>query len=213
MRTSDYGPVSAAEVNDVISSLGVAPSSDIGQINGQIWPAAAAFARYVTSNTVFSERVLADRNIVELGAGTGVAGLAVARMGASCVTLTEHPEAMSILTENVSNAGIEGTTVMPLLWGEQTDMRCELVLAADCCYDPSSLEAIAITIRQLLSDGHGIALVVQEVRWKDIHNWSIESFKEVGLVLKERIDLGAWIGSKHGIELLVWSSVSDSSVD
>merc|ERR1719491_2118810 len=101
-------------------------------MEGQVWAAGAAAAKYFAEHAALVQ----SKRVLELGAGTGIAGLAAAKAGAAHVTLTEHPDAMETLRENVAHLSLENTAVEPLAWGAKTELRADVVLACDCCYDP-----------------------------------------------------------------------------
>eukprot|EP00051_Salpingoeca_urceolata_P021149 m.326661 g.326661 ORF g.326661 m.326661 type:complete len:311 (+) comp19743_c1_seq3:50-982(+) len=120
------------------------------------WPSAAELARWVTAQP--SDMFADGRRVIELGAGTGLPGLAAACRGAH-VTLTDidDPEVISTCQQAyrrrasaVAKAG--GTvTVHPLLWGQVTPWLVSLppqhlVLAADCWYDSRDFEDVMATV-------------------------------------------------------------------
>ena len=85
------------------------------------------------------------RRVLELGAGLGLVGTSLARLGASSVTLTDMPQQLSLLRANVeanrgeAEAEAEAEVeVSSLVWGSPLQ-RChaghEVVVAADVVYD------------------------------------------------------------------------------
>ena len=66
-----------------------------------VWEAADALLRWLDESYAPSGG-LAGRTIVELGAGTGVCGLACALLGARRVILTDLAEAVPLLRKNAS---------------------------------------------------------------------------------------------------------------
>ncbi|XP_067948497.1 protein N-lysine methyltransferase METTL21A-like [Watersipora subatra] len=65
-------------------------------VAGIVWDAAVVMCEYIVSNTEFFK----GKNVLELGAGTGLAGLCAYLQGAS-VLLTDREESIGILKENV----------------------------------------------------------------------------------------------------------------
>src|SRR3954451_12954288 len=90
-------------------------------------------------------------NVVELGAGCGIAGIALAQMiPNSSVYLTDLPEAQDMLQKNVDIAKpAQGSSLrLGLLeWGseisnETLPNRIDLVLISDCTYNADSCSAL-----------------------------------------------------------------------
>ena len=66
---------------------------------GIVWESAFCLAQYLRGEA--RARRIRGRRVLELGAGTGLLGLAAAASGAKRVVLTDHPDAMPLLTRNV----------------------------------------------------------------------------------------------------------------
>mmetsp|Transcript_18592 Transcript_18592/g.24158 ORF Transcript_18592/g.24158 Transcript_18592/m.24158 type:complete len:254 (-) Transcript_18592:1191-1952(-) len=98
-----------------------------------VWDAAVVLAKYLEK----SGRAR-NKNILELGAGTGFVGLYAAALGASHVVLTDLDECLPLLQANATkNPYCANTQVLALPWGCQslpqsipTDL--DLILCADC---------------------------------------------------------------------------------
>lgn len=91
---------------------------------------------------------VAGLRVLECGAGAGLPSIACARQGASVVA-TDAPTAASIFSLALS--GIKyGFTVRPLRWGNSLDQLFDLILVADCIYDPASHVALLTTIKRSL---------------------------------------------------------------
>merc|ERR1711912_85667 len=68
-----------------------------------VWPACHAFGAYLCEHP----EIVRGRRVVELGAGTGCAGLVAAALGADEVLLTDLAGTMPLLQRNVSrNAAV-----------------------------------------------------------------------------------------------------------
>ena len=66
---------------------------------GIVWESAFCLAQYLRGEA--RARRIRGRRVLELGAGAGLLGLAAAASGAKRVVLTDHPDAMPLLTRNV----------------------------------------------------------------------------------------------------------------
>ena len=134
-----------------VLSLDAATTLDLGQnvrgevdgtgTGGTVWPAAHALARYL------ARRDCAGWTCLDLGCGTGVAGLAAAALGAKVVALTDLPCALAGARANVlKNARVLGDAtieVCALDWAAPEASRAfdalpsgtacfDVVLAAEC---------------------------------------------------------------------------------
>ena len=117
--------------------------------------------------------------VLELGAGCGIVGLALAQMRADThAVLTDLPEAMDILSLNIAAAcRANGSHVepLPLDWDAELpksvwERRFELVLVSDCTYNADSLPALVRTLGAVVQEEKEVAekgslvLVAMKVR-------------------------------------------------
>ncbi|CAN0068439.1 unnamed protein product, partial [Laminaria digitata] len=90
--------------------------------------------------------LVSGKRVLDLGTGTGIAGLAAAQCGARKVIMTDHPALGPLVQSNVErNEGVSGSrvTFTPLSWKVESpdDDPFDLVLASDCLYDPAMFSA------------------------------------------------------------------------
>lgn len=105
--------------------------------------------------------------VVELGSGTGIGGLALARMlpKDSEVLLTDLPDAMTLLVESRNANAFQGigsevdVRVMQLDWHEPlpesvigTGKRWDVLLVTDCTYN-DSVPALVVVLEKLAEAG------------------------------------------------------------
>lgn len=96
--------------------------------------------------------------VVELGAGCGIAGIALASMLSNCsVLLTDLPEVEDIITRNINAAQLAPMSSLQyqnLDWDDPPDELCpqpiELILVSDCTYNADSLPALVSTLDRLV---------------------------------------------------------------
>jgi hypothetical protein len=113
--------------------------------------------------------------VVELGAGCGIVGIALASMLPNCsVLLTDLPEVESIITRN-----IEGAQTAPqssvgyqnLDWDNPPDDLCsrpiELILVSDCTYNADSLPALVNVLDRLVRTSPDAIILVALKRRHD----------------------------------------------
>ena len=103
--------------------------------------------------------LVAGKRIVELGSGTGIAGLACAALGASAVVLTDLPENLPLLRRNVTRNGWVQSlcgcevSVEKLDWNTDALPACDLVLGADVCYHQDSVKALCALVNAAIAAG------------------------------------------------------------
>jgi Lysine methyltransferase len=115
-------------------------------------------------------------NVIELGAGCGIAGIGLAQMIPDCsVYLTDLPEAQDILQKNIDIAKpAQGSSLrMGLLeWGTQTpsemlNSRIDLILISDCTYNADSCSALVQTLVSLAQHSKGLKILLAMKRRHD----------------------------------------------
>lgn len=131
-------------------------------VGGHAWRHADVLCQHLRSRGLVK-----GRRVVELGAGTGICGLACARLGAETVLLTDHwelcptlrlnAELNSHVTEQSEPAPV---TVAKLSWGAELPEEVMQTLATSstpllipvsfCIYNPISDELLAQTLGELL---------------------------------------------------------------
>ncbi|KAJ0968641.1 hypothetical protein J5N97_025558 [Dioscorea zingiberensis] len=115
-----------------------------------IWDSALHLAHFLTT------RQLTNLTILELGAGTGLPGLAAALLGAARVILTDLPPLLPTLRRNVEVNGLEARVeVMELDWGRAEELdtaalgELDVVLMSDVLYDPDEMEGLGRVLRRV----------------------------------------------------------------
>ncbi|CAG8042957.1 unnamed protein product [Penicillium olsonii] len=121
---------------------------------GQLWPAGMALAKYLLSRHATD---LSDKSIVELGAGGGLVGLAMAR---GChlehpIYITDQEPMFTLMNDNIqlNNLGPNATAAI-LNWGEpipkQIPSKPDVIIAADCVYFEPAFPLLIATLQDLL---------------------------------------------------------------
>lgn len=111
--------------------------------------------------------LVAGKRIVELGSGTGVAGLACAALGAARVVLTDLPENLPLLRRNATRNGWVQSlcgcevSVEALDWNTDALPACDLVLGADVCYHQDSIEALCSLVDAAVAAGAAALLACE----------------------------------------------------
>ena len=95
------------------------------------WPGGQALARYVLDHP----GVVAGRTVLDLGAGSGLVGVAAAVAGAARVIASDvDPYSRTAVAVNAEQNGVGPFTVVGDVLGEDPDPAVEVVLAGDVCY-------------------------------------------------------------------------------
>jgi hypothetical protein len=186
--------------SDGVVHLGCVTLSCDGTVAGQLWTAGAALGGWLLDGNLPAGKPV----VVEVGSGTGAAGLAAAAAGASQVVLTDRPAAVPRLTQSIArNApmlrALDTVAVAaPLEWGDVGMARaccpdgCDVVLACDCLYTPEAMvhEALMSTFVALAGPRGGLILHAYEVRWDEIRQvWRKGLERRRDLVLVRETEL------------------------
>lgn len=110
-----------------------------------VWPAAMVLLKYLEQHPTLCRQ----KNVVDLGAGTGITSVAAAILGATRTICTDgEPNVVRLATDNIARATSQLSSsqsgaaspdfnlhieTRKFWWGkDQLDIRCHLVLVADC---------------------------------------------------------------------------------
>jgi len=180
------------------ANLGPLSFSCDGSIAGQIWGAGAALGRHLI-NTGLPDRP----EVVEVGSGTGVAGLGAAIAGASRVVLTDLPDVVGRLEKQIerNQTVLAGSDVSAaaLAWGSASaaaavcDSGVDLVLAADVLYSGEAevQASLRATLVALAKPRDATILHAYEERWPEIVQMWRDGIASSGLRVVSEIVLDA----------------------
>jgi predicted nicotinamide N-methyase len=135
-------------------------------------------------------------NVLELGAGCGIFGIALAQMRPrTTVTLTDLPEAEEIITRNISHAHpAEGSRVhfKVLDWDDRpreilADREViDLILVSDCTYNADSLPFLVRTLDQLIRTSPAALILVSLKRRHESESIFFGLMAEAALSIAEK---------------------------
>ena len=103
------------------------------EISGQrAWPGSLLLAAEISARPA----LVADRAVVELGAGAGLCAMVAARCGARTTAATDGDDrCLDLLTRNVAANGLDGVVaVSKCFWGRDAPPVGDVVLAGDVLY-------------------------------------------------------------------------------
>ena len=96
-----------------------------------LWSSGALMERHFCDPVVFARHGLAKRRVLELGSGSGLLAMHLARLGAE-VTATDIEPDLSLLVRQLRGTGMaERVQAVELLWGEEGWQRSELATRAE----------------------------------------------------------------------------------
>eukprot|EP01018_Ginkgo_biloba_P001197 Gb_18768 [translate_table: standard] len=176
-------------------------------------PELSAEVGYILDKLVQNRGDRPSLRIIELGAGTGMVGIAAALLGAQ-VTITDLPHVLPNLEYNASAneetvraTALGGSVrVKALRWGEGDDAlklgrNFDLVLASDVVYHEHLFDPLLVTLKWLLLGkdnevGNPIVLMAHLRRWKkDAHFFKkAKKLFEVRIVHKHPPPRGSRLG-------------------
>ena len=124
---------------------------------GQLWPAGMTLARYMLT---YHKSSLAKKHIVEIGAGGGLVGLAVA-LGCALTTkllLTDQLPMLALMEKNIALNQLEDkVTAQVYDWGSTpapgfatSSGHADIILAADCVYFEPAFPLLLATLKDLI---------------------------------------------------------------
>ncbi|KAF2471657.1 uncharacterized protein BDR25DRAFT_222947 [Lindgomyces ingoldianus] len=123
---------------------------------GQLWPAGMVLSKYMLRR---HRENLAGKEIVELGAGGGLVGLAVA-LGCQTTTtihITDQLPMFDLMKENISLNNLSSkVTAVIYDWGSPTPptvpIHPDVILAADCVYFEPAFPLLQQTLKHLIGE-------------------------------------------------------------
>ncbi|KAL6754414.1 putative methyltransferase-domain-containing protein [Haematococcus lacustris] len=149
-----------------------------------VWDASIVLAKLLEKNMRkggdFSQVRVAGKRAIELGAGMGLGGMALALMGAQ-VTLTDTAEVLPMLRRNCEgNLGSGKVSVVELDWFQPDQVAAlqppfDIVVAADCIYSEAIIPHLHRTIMDLTTE-RSTVVVVNELRSHTIQQAFIDTF-------------------------------------
>ena len=153
-----------------------------------------------------------DLNVLELGAGCGIVGITLFQLlpGISKMILTDLPEATSILTHNISlcspapqHSVLDWSQPLP---ASIASTRWNLILIADCTYNPDVVPDLVQTLGRLADGNQGLrVLLAMKVRHASEAIF-FTLMEEGGWVIRESIKLPLPVlgGEEEEIEIFVF---------
>lgn len=134
---------------------------------------------------------------MELGAGCGIVGIALATMHDKCdVLLTDLPEVEEIVTRNIKAASPRPSSAIhfhSLDWEDPPPELCsqplDLILISDCTYNADSQPALVSVMVQLVRSSPEALVLVALKRRHDSEAVFFELMEAAGFTVSEQTDI------------------------
>ncbi|XP_029978496.1 methyltransferase like 21e [Sphaeramia orbicularis] len=152
--------VSEAWEGYIFSGLEICIKESTDFYGAVLWPSAMVLCHFLEANR--DQYNLMDKNVIELGAGTGLVTIVSSLLGAK-VTSTDLPEVLGNLQYNVMRNTKDHCKYIPLvtelIWGQEVEQRfphathCfDYILAADVVYAHPFLDELIDTFDHLCQE-------------------------------------------------------------
>ncbi|KIM45901.1 hypothetical protein M413DRAFT_64281 [Hebeloma cylindrosporum] len=151
---------------------------------GLAWPAGQILANYLVQK---GPKYLENKNILELGSGTGLVGLAIGAFSGMKIWITDQAPLLSIMNCNIRLNRLESSVVAAELnWGSPIPAnipRPDIILAADCVYFEPAFPLLVQTLSDLSdsttdilfcykkrrkADKRFFAILKKKFEWKEV---------------------------------------------
>jgi predicted nicotinamide N-methyase len=148
-----------------------------------------------------------DKVVLELGSGTGLAGLVCGKVGSQLTIMTDyHPVVIKNCVENIERNHLDNVICLELDWrwiyegfsqqDKRLDQKFELVLAADCIFDLSHSELVPKIAKHYLSPTGVFHLILpHRIKFKK----EIEAFEKNMILEGFVLEYSHWI-EKHALD-------------
>lgn len=148
-----------------------------------VWPMALPACSYVSRSVLFEP----PRRVLEVGAGSGVVGMALAARGCDVVVTDMYAASVELSARNIERNGL-GEAARALVWdwsGGAEALRSrgvgevDVVVGCDVLYDPSGHAGLARSMAELAERYEAVGVFFDPNR--ESATGAIEVFERVGL--------------------------------
>ncbi|KAG7393046.1 hypothetical protein PHYBOEH_006208 [Phytophthora boehmeriae] len=172
--------------------------ANVTEISGtRLWTGSHFLSRYLWRHP----ELVQDKQVLELGAGTGICSIVASKLGANkCLATDGDEEVVELLQKNVKVNGAESVvTARSLFWGDEPSAQTlltefpgaftdvDIVLAGDVLYKSELLPLLFATVARVLKvKGGGRAFVLCHIPRADVtHDLVQKQIVDSGLQFEE----------------------------
>jgi predicted nicotinamide N-methyase len=147
----------------------------------ELWPSSVATAQYLLESKV----VWPGMEVVELGCGLGLAGIAAGKQGASVLLTDYMPEALAVAAWNWERNLGSTAACLELDWrNPPKNLKADMILAADVAYESVIFSDLLLAINQLLKP-NGVLVLAEPGR--TMAQPFMEKLKENFVLLDQKV--------------------------
>jgi 2-polyprenyl-3-methyl-5-hydroxy-6-metoxy-1,4-benzoquinol methylase len=154
----------------------------------KIWKVAEEFCQFIAQNS----ELFHEKNIVELGCGTGLCGLFAGYFGRSVVITDGNDSVLELVKCNIHLNEFHNVHSFKLKWGENDSLlsfqlqfpeKIEVVIASETVYHETHVSLFLFTVKKLLERNGGLLIMAFAVRSRSILSLLYKEASNLGFVL------------------------------
>lgn len=125
----------------------------------RVWPSSRALTTFLEQN----KELVKGKQVLEIGAGTGLPSFSVAPTAASVIISDHAPDAVELMKKNISFLGLANVKAMCLDWNQfPLTVKADTVLLSDINYVPEQFVPLFILIQRFLEEGTTVIITTPQ---------------------------------------------------
>ena len=116
----------------------------------KVWASAEALTSYLASKP----ELIKGKQILEIGAGTGVPSFSIAHIAGELIISDHSGEAVELMEKNIAHLGLINVKAMCLDWNDFPEtVKADTLLLSDINYAPDQFDPLLALIHRFLIEG------------------------------------------------------------
>lgn len=116
----------------------------------RVWTSSVVMTRYLQAHP----ELTTGKNVVEIGAGTGLPSFSIARMAATVVISDHASDAVELMKKNIAHLELDNTKAICLDWNDFPEtVKADTLLLSDINYAPDQFAPLLALIHRFLREG------------------------------------------------------------